>query len=183
MLQYLKTPALFLLLACFSLAAEASLITWDFTWERSNRSNLYSGVGMFSYDSSAGARVTHGGSWFGDLDDELTAFSFEGFVNGVSLGATNALPQLFGFSADRALIFSLSSNKFRLSQGAGVGCLLNYCSLFEDGSRVRGSTGSLSLTQRDAGAPTGLPEPGLFGLTMAGMLLGIWLRRRSDVAA
>jgi len=167
--------ALALVLATFSIAAQASLVTWDFTWERTHRSDVYSGVGMFSYDSSAGNHVTHGGWAFEDLDDELTAFSFEGFVNSASIGVTNALPDLFDFSADIGMVWLLAANRFFYSDSAGLGCIANFCTLYDDGDKIRRSTGILNLTRRTT---ANLVEPELFGLTMAGMLLAVWMRRR-----
>jgi|GEM_PF-3824904 len=179
----IKVLPLFLFLVMFSMASEASLVTWDFSWQRSHRSDVYSGVGQFSYDSSAGNHVTHGGGWiFGDLDDELTAFSFEGFINGMSIGITNDLPDLFDFSADLEVIWAVSANKFFFSEGAGIGCLVNLCALFEDGGRIRHSTGLLTLARRadegEGGGSTGLTEPGTLGLTGLGMLLGGLVNRR-----
>jgi len=161
-------------------------VSWDFSWERTAKSAVYSGVGMFSYDSSADNRVTHGGSWLGDMDDELTAFNFEGFVDNVSIGAINSLPDYFDFSSDHEIIWALSANNFFFSEGAGVGCLVNLCALSDDGNMLGGSIGALTVTRHGAAitggtGPTGLAEPGLFGLTMAGMLLGAWRRRRHGV--
>jgi len=181
----IKTLALSFLLAMFSMAAQASLVTWDFSWERTHRSDVYSGIGQFSYDSSAGNHVTHGGGWiFGDLDDELTAFSFEGFVNGASTGVTNTLPDLFDFSAGLEVIWALSANSFFYSEGAGISCLVNLCALFEDGDWIRRSTGLLTLTRRTddegggGGGSTGLTEPGTLGLAGLGILLGGLVNRR-----
>lgn len=179
-MRHIKATALLLVLATFSMAAQASLVTWDFSWERTARSNVYNGIGMFSYESSAGNHVTHGGTWWNDLDDELTAFSFEGFVNGASIGVTNALPGYFDFSADLGVIWALSANRSGNSDGAGVGCLLNLCSLYDDGDRISRSLGHLTASLRDH--PTALAAPGLLGLTMAGMWLGLWRRRRTDDA-
>ena len=173
-----KKIAILLVLVTFATAAQASLVTWDFTWERTHRSNVYSGVGMFSYDSSAGNHVTHGGWVFEDLDDELTAFSFEGFVNSASIGVTNALPELFDFSADIGVVWLLAANRFFYSDDAGLGCIANFCTLYDDGDRVRRSTGILNLTRRGTSVTANLVEPELFGLTMGGMLLAIWLRGR-----
>ncbi len=180
-MRHLKATLLLLVLATFSMAAQASLVTWDFSWERSTGSTVYSGIGMFSYESSAGNHVTNGGTWWNDLDDELTAFSFEGFRNGVSVGATNALPGYFDFSANYGIIWALSAN--RSGDGAGVGCLVNFCSLYVDGQRVRRSLGHLTASLRDH-APTSLTSPGLglLGLTMVGMWFGLWRRRRDGAA-
>ncbi len=180
MMQRIKFTALILILAGFSMVAEASLSTWDFRWERSTGSNTYSGNGMFSFGGAAGNLVTHGGSMLtGNLNDELLAFSFEGLVNNVSIGSTNELPSLFSFSPDGEFILALSANTS--GQGAGVGCFLNLCALFNDGDRIRKSGGSITLTQRghdESGSPTGLSEPGLFGLTIIGLLLSLWFRRQ-----
>ncbi len=179
-MQHIKASALVFLLALFATGAQASLVTWDFAWERTARSNTYGGIGMFSYDSSAGNHVTHGGSRFGDLDDELTAFSFEGFVNSESIGVTNALPALFDFSANIPVVWAMAANKFRYSLGAGVGCILNTCSLYEDGDRARKSAGMLTLTRRDNS--TTLAEPGTLILTSLGMLLiGVFGWRRKSI--
>jgi len=184
-MKSIKHTAIVLVLAGFSMAAEASLVTWDFSWERTSRSNTYTGIGMFSYGGSTGDFVTQGGSWLlGDLNDELTAFSFEGFVNNVSIGTTNVLPSLFSFSPGHEFILGLKNIS---GQGVGVACLLNRCSLYEDGDRIRRSNGRVQLTQRDhgggGGPTTSLPEPGLFGLTMIGMLFSLWTRRRGQQAA
>ncbi len=180
-MRYIKTTALFLILSSFSLAAQAGIATWDFSWERSTRSNTYTGIGMFSYAGSPGDFVTHGRSRkFGDLNDELVAFSFEGFVNDISIGATHALPKLFAFSPDDELIVALKAKDS--GSGIGIRCVLNRCSLREDGDRIRRSGGKVHVTQRDhrGGSTTSLPEPGLFGLTMLGIFLGLWYRRHSQ---
>ena len=81
-MQFIKATALVLILAGFSMAAKADLVTWDFMWERTARSNNYKGIGMFSYEGSPSNFVTHGSSrLLGYLNDELVAFSFDGFVN------------------------------------------------------------------------------------------------------
>jgi len=175
----IKATLLFLVLATFSMTAQASLVTWDFSWERTARATVYSGIGMFSYESSAGNHVTHGSTWWNDPADELTAFSFEGFRNGVSVGATNALPDYFDFSADLGIIWALSANQSWSSNGAGVGCLVNLCSLYVDGRWIRKSLGHLTVSLRDH-APTSLTSPGLLGLTMVGLWFGLWRRRRDD---
>lgn len=136
---------------------------------------------MFSYDSSAGSHVTHG--TYGpviDLDDELTAFSFEGFVNNESVGSTNTLPELFVFSADSEILRTLFAYA-SFGTGSGIGCHFNSCSLFAEGQWVLPSTERITLAQRDG--QTSLSEPGVFGLTMTGMLLSVWHRRRIKIAS
>ena len=193
-----------LLAGIFALPAQASLISWDFSWENEHTSRrtsavtTYMGVGSFSYDDSAAAEneVTHGerpGFWIfpaKDVADELVSFSFEGFVNGGSAGQTNDLPSYFSFSPKpEAFIWSMSANKD--GDGSGIGCALSFCTLFLDGDGDRRSTGIVSLetTVRlsltsgigGAGLITGLTEPGTLGLMGLGLLFGGLFGRRREI--
>jgi len=182
-MKFFKTTALSLVLATFSMAAQAFPVTWDFSWEKTYGADIFAGVGMFSYDSSAGDRVTQGG-FFRTLPSELTEFSFEGFVNRNSIGGTDVLPEYFNFSPDPGIIWGLSANGIFFGQGTGVGCLFNYCGLIDDGDVNWQSVDYVTVEQRigpttrGGGGPTGLAEPGTLGLAGLGMLLGGLITRR-----
>jgi len=165
------------------------VMTWDFGWTAFGSSSV-TGIGNFSYNDSAAADnvVTHGVQpaflfWpEKDVADELQSFNFEGFVDGVSIGSTSALPSFFSFSPDIFNTEIILALKATPDGDVGVGCILNLCSLVENNVKIDGTKGVVNLRLRGeggGGGTTGLAEPGTLGLLGLGMLMsGLVGRRR-----
>jgi hypothetical protein len=169
--------------------AQAMSVAWNFGWQKDVGPTQYKGEGSFSYDASAVADglVTHGKqpAFFifpeVDVPDDLLSFNLEGFIDGVSVGSTNALPKFFSFSPliGNGFVLAMDANTDGSNGDAGIGCLFQICSLFIDGENIKESAG-LVFTERTGSVSMSLPEPGTLGLMSLGLFFSGLIGRRRE---
>lgn len=164
--------------------ASAAPVTYDFTWTGSAASG-FSMVGWFIGDDANADNILR--------DNEVSDLWFEGFVNGVSIGATGSPASTadgpsrdFNFNFDLVAENFLDGNSF-----SGDGQLWNYEGNgvgFFDGSASAGFTingveqGNNTSDPQNYTATlrtTVVPLPAGFPLLLGGLLALGFLRRRS----